>query len=140
MQQTHWSKNFCGMYGFSARSNSTPLNILGLLMRLSILFAAFFITINILIQSKLMTKNKSVNGLLLSILSMKNLKFHTIGWNTFYKMVTWIVWTLISDLKKKIFHIWIMNKLKDMNQLNAELILNVKMKDEKDTSHCSPAS
>ena len=27
------AKNFCGMYGFSAKSNIAPLNILGLLMR-----------------------------------------------------------------------------------------------------------
>ena len=33
MQQTHWSKNFCGMYGFSAKSSVPTLNILRLLIR-----------------------------------------------------------------------------------------------------------
>jgi hypothetical protein len=30
-------KKICGIYGFSAKSNSTPLNILGLLMRFFII-------------------------------------------------------------------------------------------------------
>ena len=36
LQQIHWSKLLCGMYGLMAKSSVAPLNILGLLMRFQI--------------------------------------------------------------------------------------------------------